>query len=629
MSNLYPRTFDLFNFKFYLGPNPYLNTTALVFDFQLLSETPPLPIEDYIHELGRDLPQLRELKVKSYSELLLQTALEVSQLEMGLFFERSSLTQLVNGDRLALQSLHQKTTQGVVNLVQDWLEAITQNQPLDVRKEIAVLQEIFHDSAYGGPTLYSLLKTAYRKNIPFFDLPDERLIQYGYGKYQVRGISTTFEVDSQLDSDFTTLKDDCKAFLSNCGFPVPQGRIVYTLNEALAAVEDIGYPVAIKPVVGHKGIGVTANVQEKNGLKFAFEQAFEATSKDSPAIIIEQSITGFDFRLLCVGGKFVSAVERRPPYVTGDGQSTLGELIKAENATKARQDTPISPLGKIITDQVMENYLKEQRLQIDSVLPEGKVVFLRKVANLSSGGVSLDATRSIHPDNIELAQDVAQYFRLVCLGIDVIAKDMTVSWKEGNFGIIEINSAPGVYMHLNPAVGDSVDVPSAILNYLFPPENPTRIPIVSFNKLYRKEVSPLVDYILSQRPHWKIGTVCQDGIWVNYAEKVLNLDYNSNIQSLLRNPKLDLLIAEYSGDILERRGMSYEGSNLVILDNPSQAERCLERDLLPKGAVIIKQGDIISVRKAGQPEIEDLGASQSLSAVYFQEIDRLLAAIDN
>jgi cyanophycin synthetase len=134
---------------------------------------------------------------------------------------------------------------------------------------------------------------------------------------------------------------------------------------------------------------------------------------------------------------------------------------------------------------------------------------------------------------------------------------------------------------------------------------------------------------LSQRPHWKIGTVCQDGIWINHGEKVLNLDYNSNIQSLLRNPKLDLLIAEYSGNILERKGMSYEGSNLVILDNPSQTERCLERDLLPKGAVIIKQGDNISVQEAGQPEIKDLGATQSLSAVYFQEIDRLLAAFKN
>jgi cyanophycin synthetase len=58
-----------------------------------------------------------------------------------------------------------------------------------------------------------------------------------------------------LDSDFTTRKDDCKAFLATLGFPVPKGDIVYTLEEARAAAREIGYPVAVKPVVGHKGIG--------------------------------------------------------------------------------------------------------------------------------------------------------------------------------------------------------------------------------------------------------------------------------------------------------------------------------------------------------------------------------------
>lgn len=627
MSKPYPRTFDLFNFKYYPGPNPYLNSTALVFDFTLLPETPPLSLGDYLYELGRDLPQLRALKVKSYGDLFLQTALEVSRLEMGLYFERISLTARTDCDRLALQSLHDETSRGVVDLVQEWLEAITQNQTYNIPREIARLQETFRDSAYGGPTLYSLLQTAYHKGIPFFDLPEERLMQYGYGKYQVRGVSTTFELDSQLDSDFTTLKDDCKAFLSNCGFPVPQGKIVYTLNEALDAVQAIGYPVAVKPVVGHKGIGVTANVQDEHRLEFAFEQAVEATHEGSSAIIIEQSITGFDFRLLCVGGKFVSAVERRPPYVIGDGKSTLSELIEQENATEARQDTPTSALGKIITDEVMENYLDEQGLRLETVLREEEVVYLRKVANLSSGGVSLDATRSIHPDNIILAQDVAQYFRLVCLGIDVIAKDISKSWKEGNFGIIEINSAPGVYMHLNPAVGESVDVPGAILDYLFPAEKPARIPIITFNKLYRSEVYAIIDHILLRRPHWKIGTVCQDGIWINRAEKSLHPDYNSNVQSLLRNPKLDLLIAEYREETLENSGMSYEGSDLVILDNPIAAENCLERDLLPGGTVIVKQGDDISVQVKGYRESYRLGEAESFSLVYLKEINRLILEI--
>jgi cyanophycin synthetase len=314
--------------------------------------------------------------------------------------------------------------------------------------------------------------------------------------------------------------------------------------------------------------------------------------------------------------------------VVGDGRSTIGELIDLENATEARLDTPTSALGKIISDEVMDKYLEEQGLSIDSVVEAGKMVYLRKVANLSSGGVSLDATATIHPDNMILAQDIAQYFRLVCLGIDVIAQDISKSWKEGSFGIIEINAAPGVYMHLNPAVGKSVDVPGAILDYLFPPKKPCRVPIITFNKLYRSEVYDIVDHVLLRHPDWTIGSVCRDGLWINRAEKSAHADYNSNVQSLLRHPKLDLLIAEYAGDIVERDGMCFEGSNLVILDDPSLAEQALLRDLLPNGTAIAKQGNEISVQVKGYMERYQLGENESFSYVYLKEISRLILDLE-
>ncbi|MCZ0902006.1 cyanophycin synthetase, partial [Microcoleus sp. HI-ES] len=95
------------------------------------------------------------------------------------------------------------------------------------------------------------MRSASQKGIPSFYLWDEGLMQYGYGKKLVRGSATTFDSDSHLDSDFTTRKDDCKAFLATLGFPVPKGDIVSTENGALAVAREIGYPVAIKPVVGH------------------------------------------------------------------------------------------------------------------------------------------------------------------------------------------------------------------------------------------------------------------------------------------------------------------------------------------------------------------------------------------
>ena len=627
MSKKRAETFDIFNVREYEGPNPYLNTRAVVFDFTFFLEAKPLTVEDYVYKMGNYLPQLRGLKVKTYAEMLAQTMSEVSQLEMGLYVERFSIKSETDKLTIALQSIHHETTRGVIDLVWDCLEAITFAEDFDFERELTYLQGLFRDSTYGGPTIYSILQTAYHRRIPTFYLPDERLIQYGYGKYQIRGVATTFNCDSQLDSDFTTQKDDCKAFLATCGFPVPQGEIVYTLDEAFEAIKKIGYPVAVKPVVGHKGIGVTANVRDDRGLEFAFSKAKEATEPGKSSIIIEQSITGSDFRLLCVGGKFAAAVERRPPFVTGDGESTIEKLIDKENATEARQDTPTSALGKIITDEVMDKYLEEQGLSVDTILKSGEVIYLRKVANLSSGGVSIDSTSKIHPDNMILAQDIAQYFRLVCMGVDIIAEDISRSWKEGNFGIIEINSAPGIFMHLNPAVGDSVDVPGNILDYLFPSSQPCRVPIITFNKLYREEIYEIVDHILLRHPDWLIGSVCQDAMFLNRSEKVLNKEYSSNIKSLLRHPKLNLLIAEYPQRVFASEGMVYEGSDLIVLDEPTETEMILARDLLPNKTLIIKQSNSISVKVQGMMESYTLAESESFSYVYLKEITRLLSEL--
>src|SRR4028119_2285121 len=149
---------------------------------------------------------------------------------------------------------------------------------------------MFRRSVYGGPTVYALLHTAYDKGIPTFYLWDEGLMQYGYGKKQVRGIATTFDCDSHIDSDFTTRKDDCKAFLHTLGFPVPKGNIVVSREEAISVAKAIGYPVAVKPVVGHKGIGVTADVQNAEELKFAFDRAIDAVPEDQAIeVIVEKS----------------------------------------------------------------------------------------------------------------------------------------------------------------------------------------------------------------------------------------------------------------------------------------------------------------------------------------------------
>ncbi|MBW4645715.1 MAG: acetate--CoA ligase family protein [Goleter apudmare HA4340-LM2] len=617
--------FDLFNFKYYSGPNPCLDTGALVFDFALTEAREPLPIEEYVSIISDRYPHLGEQTYASYSHLFAHTLSEVNTLNMGLHLNRCSVQSYPHYLRISVQALHERTSRATAYFVWDWFEAITQRENFSFEERLATLQRGFRQSVYGGPTVYALLRTADEQGIPAFYLWDEGLMQYGYGRKQVRGVATTFNCDSHLDSDFTTRKDDCKAFLQTLGFPIPKGDIVISQKEALAVAKEIGYPVAVKPVVGHKGIGVTANVQDADELKSAYDRALAAIPEAQPIrIIVETSISGSDFRLLCVDGKFVAATERRPALVVGDGHSTIKELIQHENRKPARLDSPTSPMTKIQLDEAMELYLEAQGLSLDSVVEKDQTVYLRKVANLSAGGISINATHTVHHDNIILAQDIAQYFQLTCLGIDVITKDLSESWKSGNFAILEINAAPGILMHLNPSVGESIDVPSHLLGTFFESATDARIPIITFNKISVTELQKTIDHILQQYPEWTIGAVCHDTVFVNRSGKKFNQEYNSNIQSLLRNPKLDLLIVEYREDVLETEGMFYKGSNMVVLDNPTEIEMMLMRDIFDGSTVIIRKGDDISIKRKGLIEDYTLGEDEPFIRVYLKEIGTIL-----
>ncbi len=617
--------FDVFNLQHYMGPNPYLDTGAIVFNFALTESREPLPIEDYVSSISDRYPDLGKQTYTSYAELFARTVSAVAKLDIDLHLDRWNVKPYPYYARISVQSLHERTSRGVVYFVWDWFETITQHEDFLFDELLARLQTRFRQSVYGGPTVYALWRTAYQKGIPSFYLWEEGLTQYGHGKKQIRGVATTFDSDSHLDSDFTTRKDDCKAFLKSLGFPVPEGDIVFFQKEALALAREIGYPVAVKPVVDHKGIGVTADVQDATELESAYDRALAAIpEQQATRIIVEKSISGADFRLLCVNGKFVAATERRPASVVGDGYSNIQELISQENRKPERLDTATSPMTKIQVDEAMELYLDEQRLSLKSVIEKDRTVYLRKVANLSAGGISIDATNTVHHDNIILAQDIAQHFRLTCLGIDVIAKSLSESWKSSNFSILEINAAPGILMHLNPSIGESVDVPSHILSTFFASSKDAKIPIITFNKISVPELQAIIDHILLQHPDWTIGAVCRDGVFVNRSQKIFSQNYNTNVQSLLRNPKLDLLIAEYAEKILEEKGMFYQGSNIVVLDNPTETEMMLQRDIVDDCPVVIRKGDDISINRNGLIENYTLGADEPFTRVYLKEIGTIL-----
>ena len=139
-----------------------------------------------------------------------------------------------------------------------------------------------------------------------------------------------------------------------------------------------------------------------------------------------------------------------------------------------------------------------------------------------------------------------------------------------------------------------------------------------------EELQELIDQITMKHPTWVVGAACRDAVFINRSEKYMVGDYTTKIQSLLRNPKLDLLIAEYPHSILEEAGCFYDLSDIVVLDNPTETEMMLARNIRDDETVVIKQDNLISIRSHGLIDRYELGEHEPFKRVYWKQIAAIL-----
>lgn len=592
------KDFTAHKFYSYPGSNYYLNHKALVFNLYL--DPNGHNVHYYEPEIWKYFPQLEQKRPERVVELFAEVLLQILKMDMDLFINHYEISRDQDDHVIAIQFLDERIAEDAVDLTCDWFVAMSEDRNFGFEERFQQLQIDFDRTLYGGPTIYSLIEAGLKRNIPVFYLPDENQFQWGMGKKQKRGRSTIFHTDGIKDTEFTQYKDAVKHFLSTCGFPTPTGHTVFSWEEALESVEELQYPVVMKPVAGHKGQGVTTNIQSEEDLQTAYQSILEFPeySKDNypkDGIIVERYITGNDHRLLAVGGKFVAALERVAAYIDGNGRDTIAYLIKEENRKEIRKNDARSPLAAIEIDEDLENFLRLQNLSLDSVPEDGQRIYLRRVANISAGGVSVNVTNKIHPRNIKLVEDIAKYFHLHVMGIDVLAEDISKAWDESSFGIIEINAGPGVYMHLAPAIGNPIDIPGTIMDSFFPEPLYSRIPIIAGNCLSLTFCQQLYQRLEQLKPHLEYGSITEEGIYVNGEYFFKNKKYYENVNVLLRNPRLEFAVFNHIKDDLFDDGTVYNGADVVILEDPHYVEKILERDILPDGYLVTINQDEITI----------------------------------
>jgi len=633
--------FNVRKFYAYTGPNNYLDRKAMVFNIYIAPEGPV--VDFYKDRVLAKLPQLATDFPNRVIELFAKSLSIINKMNLNLFCEKYSISRDNDEWVIAIEFFDENVVKNTINFVSEWFIAMNENNDkFDFDTNFATIQQEFNKTIFGGPTLYSLVEAGVKKGIPVHFLFEENQLQWGYGKKQQRGRSTIFNSDSIKDIEFTQYKDMVAELLETCGFPTPLAVNCFTEEEITEESKSIGFPCVIKPITSHKGVTVSTGINSVEQAVAAFNNLIK-TSEDEgvtfEGALIQEQIDGDDYRLLLIGGKFAAAIKREPATVTGDGTNTISQLIDVENKNEMRSDAPRSPLTKIRIDDSMIQYLALQNKTTDYVPAQNEIVRLRSVANISTGGISINVTDTVHPKNIELAENIARFFNINVLSIDVITKDISQPWAAKDFGIIELNAGPGIFMHLAPAVGQSIDLASKIMEHFFGTDaSKSRIPIIAGNNISDALMTQLYNKLQELKPNVQVASVNKDGIKFDNQFFTKTKGHDSDIAIAMRDPKLEFAIFNHTKENIYDFGVWHSGSDVAILDHASYAEYIMKRDLLPDGLLIeiddhyVDESEPKNKQDAISDRLADLKKDQIVEIVSnlkTDEISDLIAALRN
>lgn len=447
--------------------------------------------------------------------------------------------------------------------------AVLEGSAFDTAATTAELKELFEDIKL-GPSTGSIVNAAIRRGIPVRRLTTGSLVQLGWGsktrRIQAAETDTTCVISEEIAQD----KHLTKQLLDAAGIPTPKGKLTKTFEEAVAAFREIGKGVVVKPSDGNQGKGVTVNIEDEEHLRVAFEAA---KKYGSGVPIVEEFIPGHDYRFLVVGDKLVAAARREPPSVVGDGQHTIAELIAIENRNPLRGEGHGSSLTKLRLDEIAIARIKKQGFTADSVPEAGKRVVLRNNANLSTGGSATDVTDNVHPELAATVIQAARQIGIEICGVDVICERVDEPLQNQGGGIVELNAAPGLRMHLEPSIGKGRDVGQAVIEHMFGPTDNARIPLIAVTGTNGKTTTVrLIEQILRYN-NYRVGYTGTEGVFVN--GHLLDTGDCSGPKSALRvlaHPQADAAVLECARGGMLREGLGFDMSDVGIVTNIGEGD---------------------------------------------------------
>ncbi|HQR60708.1 MAG TPA: cyanophycin synthetase [Methylophilaceae bacterium] len=450
-----------------------------------------------------------------------------------------------------------------LDLAQALCHAALEDQPFDLDDALNRLRALDEDVRL-GPSTGAIVEAARARGIPFRRLTEGSLVQFGWGSRQRRVQAAETDITGAIGESIAQDKELTKKLLHAAGVPVPQGRPVSDAEDAWNAAREIGAAVVVKPRDGNQGKGITVNIKTREQVLAAFAAAAEI----SDDVMVERFLPGQDFRLLVVGRQLVAAARREPPLVVGDGTHTVRELVDQVNRDPRRGEGHATALTKIRFDDIALATLAQQGYAADAVPPKGARVILRNNANLSTGGTATDVTEDVHPELAASAVAAAQMVGLDICGIDAVCDTVIRPLEAQGGGVVEVNAAPGLRMHLQPSFGKARAVGEAIVASMFPPGKDGRIPLVAVAGTNGKTTTVrLTSHILTLSGK-RVGMTNSDGVYIE-GRRVDTGDCSGpkSARNVLMHPDVDAAVLETARGGVLREGLAFDRCDVAVVTN--------------------------------------------------------------
>ncbi len=406
-----------------------------------------------------------------------------------------------------------------------------------------------------GPTTASLVEEARRRDIPAIRLDTQSLVQLGWGKYQQRIRASVTDRTGNIAVETASDKELTIKLLGDVGIPVPRHRLARNADEAAEIAERLGYPLVTKPLDVSHGRGVSIKLLNADEVR----RGYAAAAVYSSSVLVETFLEGKDYRVLVIDGKVVAVAERVPAHVIGDGEHSLGQLIEIVNRDPRRGIGHEKILTRIKIGHQAERLLQQAGYTLDTVLEQGQRFYLASTANLSTGGTAIDRTTDIHYETREIARRAALVIGLDIAGIDIITPDISHPLREVGGGIVEVNAGPGFRMHLQPSEGQPRNVAKPVIDMLFPPSTPARVPLVALTGTNGKTTTArMVAHILKMNGE-RVGLTTTDGIYIDgqiYMKGDMTGPWSARV--VLKDPTVDSVVLETARGGILREGLGFD-----------------------------------------------------------------------